>query len=142
MPDMSDIVLRSDGVEVIADTGRIANIPEGFDLADVVLTDLGEIIPDKPLLNNIAQSVDVDMLKGFTNDDSGSDLNQTISKDVANTNSTSNQTKIDLGGISVKVEGGSSDPQTSGKIIGEKIRQELEPLFKQASIDLNSAVTI
>lgn len=63
-----------------------------------------------------------------------------VSRDIANQNT--NQIKIDMGGITVDVKGVTGDPKISGKIIGETIKRELEPLLKQASIDLNSAVVI
>lgn len=151
--DLSNIVLGQDNIEREAGTGRIVNIPEGFDLSNVVFGDFGESIPelqelsvafeDLPELANI-QTDDAEILNRFSVDQSANQnqLAGISSSDVTNTTNTSD-VKIDLGGIKVDVKTSSNvDPQTSGKQIGESIRRELEPILKQASRNLNSGVLI
>lgn len=131
-PDLSSIVLNNQGLEINANTGQLVNLPEELDLASVVLTDLGERVANDSVLNGLAADIgQPSPLGGLTENDI-----QTTNNNQANS------VNFELGNINVQVETANSDPQTSGKIIGERIREELEPLFKQASRDLNSAVTI
>jgi len=106
----------------------------------------GEIsidVADLPKLDSIGAD-DLNLLNNLAVGNAGGGSTaiplQTIPNDI-NTNN-SNQTKIDLGGIKVAVNGVSGDPKSVGVLVGESIKRELEPILKQASIDLNNAVTI
>ena len=133
LPVINDIKLIVDDLPVINDIKLIVD-----DLP--VINDIKLIVDDLP---NLTLDVDdIPVLNGLVSDQNNTGLNsvENISKDNSLTNT--NKPQLTIGDIKVNVTSNESNPAETGRIVAISIREQLEPILQQASVDLNSAVEL
>ena len=145
LPNIDDIMLSITGVPSIEDVQ--VSISELPNIDDIMLSimDIPDINDIKVSIMDIPDMGDIGVdnlvtLQGLSSDqDTTSNSVENISRDNSSTNT---QSKVSVGDIKINVTGINDNPSETGKIIAKALRSELEPLFRQASQDLNSAVEL
>jgi hypothetical protein len=95
-------------------------------------------------LPELSDNLDIDTISGLSNDSNAIYNQNTINSSDTN-RTVNNQTTISLGGITVQNTGNSnnnSSQPNDARQIARDIARELEPIFEQASRELNSGVEL
>lgn len=149
----------SDSEDTTTENNSISNIVESTqrNVEEVVNQDVQRDITDntvediKALMDNASfvqsmmvqsseQSTDnIVVMQGLSSEEM--QPNTAITNDV-NTSNTSAPVKLEVGGITVEVTTNATDAEATGQAVAQNITKQLEPILKQASLDLNSQVEV
>ena len=159
LPKIPEVVLNVEDVPVFNDIKVLIDELPSLEQAEISIDDLPNIddimisitgmpsiedvtlnMPNIPVIDDIAVD-DLRMIEGLASnqDTFTSSSIENISKDSSQVN---NKSQVNIGDIKVSVTGITDNPIETGKVVAKEIQIQLEPLFKQASQDLNSAVEL
>lgn len=133
---VSQVILNADDVPVFNDIKILAEELPNIDDIMLSITDVSEL----PNMDDIGVD-NLLTLQGLSSDQAGftDGSVESISKDNSSIN---NKSQVSVGDIKVSVTGITDNPVETGKVVAREIQTQLEPLLRQASQDLNSAVEL